>query len=214
MAAGMGSYEWRFDSGRVCLDLVATGEPAPRGAERPERLDRAERLERWLVGSGLVPEGTALVAVDAAWVGRFAELREGIDRLVRAEIEGYDAGGALERVNALAAGAPPGIRAVRDEDGALVRVLVGEPGCGRSSRRSRGTPWTCSPTPPPGPGCGSATATAVEADVSRHLARRAAALVLQRGLRQPRAGRAPPAQGRRGPLTGWTGRQDNAEEDF
>ncbi|MET9482974.1 ABATE domain-containing protein [Streptomyces sp. NPDC006638] len=129
MAAGMGSYEWRFDSGRVCLDLVATGEPAPRGAERAERLDRADRLERWLVGSGLVPEGTALVAVDTGWVGRFAELREGIDRLVRAEIEGYDAGGALERVNALAAGAPPGIRAVRDEDGALVRVLAGEPGC-------------------------------------------------------------------------------------
>ncbi|MYV51776.1 ABATE domain-containing protein [Streptomyces sp. SID3212] len=129
MAAGMGSYEWRFDSGRVCLDLVATGEPAPRGAERAERLDRVERLERWLVGSGLVPEGTALVAVDAGWVGRFAELREGIDLLVRAEIEGYDAGGALERVNALAAGAPPGIRAVRDEDGALVRVLAGEPGC-------------------------------------------------------------------------------------
>ncbi|MFF2525987.1 CGNR zinc finger domain-containing protein [Streptomyces liangshanensis] len=129
MAAGMGSYEWRFDSGRVCLDLVATGEPAPRGAERAERLDRAERLERWLVGSGLVPEGTALVAVDAGWVGRFADLREGIDRLVRAEIEGRDAGGALERVNALAAGAPPGIRAVRDEDGGLVRVLAGEPGC-------------------------------------------------------------------------------------
>ncbi|MFJ2646296.1 CGNR zinc finger domain-containing protein [Streptomyces sp. NPDC087420] len=129
MAAGMGSYEWRFDSGRVCLDLVATGEPAPRGAERAERLDRADRLERWLVGSGLVPEGTALVAVDGGWVGRFAELREGIGRLVRAEIEGHDAGGALERVNALAAGAPPGIRAVRDEDGGLVRVLAGEPGC-------------------------------------------------------------------------------------
>jgi predicted RNA-binding Zn ribbon-like protein len=129
MAAGMGSYEWRFDSGRVCLDLVATGEPAPRGAERAERLDRAERLERWLVGAGLVPEGTALVAVDGGWVGRFAELREGIALLVRAEIEGRDAAGALERVNVLAAGAPPGIRAVRDEDGGLVRALAGEPGC-------------------------------------------------------------------------------------
>lgn len=129
MAAGSGSYGWRFDSGRICLDLVATGEPPPRGAVRADRLDRAERLERWLVAAGLVPEGATPVGADAGWVGRFADLREGIAQLVRAEIEGHDADAALERVNALAAGAPPGIRAVRDEDGGLVRVLSTEPAC-------------------------------------------------------------------------------------
>ncbi|MFB7269914.1 CGNR zinc finger domain-containing protein [Streptomyces sp. NPDC056244] len=126
MVAGMGSYEWRFDSGRVCLDLVATAEPTTRGREQ---LDGAVPLRRWLVGAGLVPEGTPLRAVDAGWVRSFAELRDGVGQLVRAQIDGRDASRALDRVNALAAEAPPGIRAVRDEDGALVRALSAEPEC-------------------------------------------------------------------------------------
>ncbi|MEU3185962.1 CGNR zinc finger domain-containing protein [Streptomyces sp. NPDC006923] len=126
MAAGRGSYDRRFDSGRVCLDLMATGERAGRGAEP---LDGAAPLGRWLVGAGLVPEGTALAGIDARWVRSFAELREGVGQLVRAEIDGRDASAALARVNELAAGAPPGIRAVRGEGGALVRALSTEPGC-------------------------------------------------------------------------------------
>lgn len=126
MTAGMGSYEWRFDSGRVCLDLVATGEPTTRGREQ---LDGAVSLGHWLIGSGLVPQGTPLAAVDARWVRSFAALRDGVGQLVRAEIDGRDAAAALERVNALAAGAPPGIRAVRGEDGDLVRALSAEPEC-------------------------------------------------------------------------------------
>jgi predicted RNA-binding Zn ribbon-like protein len=129
MAAGATStvsYEWRFDSGRVCLDLVATAEAAP-GA--PEPLADGGRLARWLVGAGLVPAGTPLADIDGRWTARFIELRDCVGRLVRAEIDGRYAESALERVNAFAAGPPPGIRAVRDADGGLARALSAPPEC-------------------------------------------------------------------------------------
>ncbi|MFJ2175641.1 CGNR zinc finger domain-containing protein [Streptomyces sp. NPDC087851] len=125
-AAGAGAYGWRFDSGRVCLDLMATAEPAAGGRGR---LDGAVPLGRWLLGAGLLPPGTPLSGIDAYWVRSFAELRDGIGRLVRAEIDGRQAPAALERVNALAAGAPPGIRAVRNDAGVLVRAPIPEPEC-------------------------------------------------------------------------------------
>ncbi|MEV7088746.1 ABATE domain-containing protein [Streptomyces sp. NPDC093085] len=125
-AAGTGAYGWRFDSGRVCLDLVATAEP---GAGGRGRLDGAGPLRRWLLGAGLLPPGTPLTGIDTRWVRAFLELRDGIGRLVRAEIDGRAAPAALERVNALAAAAPPGIRAVRNEAGALVRAPIAEPEC-------------------------------------------------------------------------------------
>ncbi|MCI3225120.1 ABATE domain-containing protein [Streptomyces sp. NP-1717] len=130
MTTGVGSYEWRFDSGRLCLDLVATGEPAPKGFGEQPRTDGTGLLGRWLTGSGLVPAGTPLTAVDTAWVRRFAELRDCVGQLVRAEIDGRYAAAALERVNTIAAGAPPGIRAVREPGGGLVRTLSDEPECG------------------------------------------------------------------------------------
>ncbi|GAA1186731.1 CGNR zinc finger domain-containing protein [Streptomyces hebeiensis] len=133
MTTGTGSYVWRFDSGRVCLDLLATGEPV---AGRQERIDGAVPLGQWLVGAGLVPEGTPLTAVDARWVRAFAELRGRLGELVRAELRAEldgrppsDATAALARVNALAAGAPPALRAVRGADGTLVRALDAEPEC-------------------------------------------------------------------------------------
>lgn len=50
MATGAATapYELRFDSGRICLDLLATTHPA-------ERLDSVERLRMWIAGAGLVP---------------------------------------------------------------------------------------------------------------------------------------------------------------
>ncbi|HZX40003.1 MAG TPA: ABATE domain-containing protein, partial [Streptomyces sp.] len=66
-ATGAAAYDWRFDSGRICLDLVATAEAAPGG---PESLDGPGRLGLWLVGAGLVPAGTGLAAVESQWVGR------------------------------------------------------------------------------------------------------------------------------------------------
>ncbi|MGI5398615.1 CGNR zinc finger domain-containing protein [Streptomyces sp. CA-135486] len=126
-AAGAASYDWRFDSGRICLDLVATAEAAPGGRET---LNGAGRLGLWLVGAGLVPADTQSAGAEGQWVDRFVELRDWIAQLVRAEIDGRSVEYALERVNALAAGAPPGIRAVRDEEGFLVRALSAAPECG------------------------------------------------------------------------------------
>ncbi|MFJ8887445.1 CGNR zinc finger domain-containing protein [Streptomyces sp. NPDC102402] len=127
MTAGTGAYVRRFDSGRLCLDLVATGAEAS-GAY--ERLGSPELLAEWLVASRLVPCGTPLSAVDDSWVARFRELRTCVDGLMTAQLTGGRADEALERVNALAAGAPPGLRAVRAEGGVLVRTLSADPACG------------------------------------------------------------------------------------
>ncbi|MCX4823461.1 ABATE domain-containing protein [Streptomyces sp. NBC_01142] len=126
MAAGMGAYEWRFDSGRVCLDLVATSEAV---CGVPDPLAGAGRLGRWLTGAGLLPAGTPLLDIDDRWTPRFIELRDCVGQLVRAEIDGRYAESALERVNAFAADPPPGIRAVRDDSGSLVRALSAGPEC-------------------------------------------------------------------------------------
>lgn len=125
-----GSYEWRFDSGRVCLDLVATGEHAVPG---PVPLDRPERLGPWLAAAGLLPAGTPLDPVGPDWVDRFAELRECVSLLVHEQIDTGTTGAhgtALDLLNALAAdSAPPALRAVRDDDGALVRAPLARPEC-------------------------------------------------------------------------------------
>ncbi|MFE9015216.1 CGNR zinc finger domain-containing protein [Streptomyces cyaneofuscatus] len=142
MAAGRGAYVWRFDSGRICLDLVATG-PAGGTPRAREQLDGPGRLADWLTAAQLVPPGTALSALDATWLTRFRQLRADVDRLMSAQLAlagngvGPSAaqlgspgdGNALDRVNSLAAEAPPGPRAVRGEGGALVRTLSAEPGC-------------------------------------------------------------------------------------
>ncbi|MEV6166006.1 CGNR zinc finger domain-containing protein [Streptomyces sp. NPDC052052] len=127
MAAGKSAYHWRFDSGRPCLDLVATGDG---GFGTCELLDGVERLADWLVAAGLVPSGTHLGAVDESWVVAFRQLRTGVDSLLTAELGGPTAENALARVNALAAAAPPGLRAVRAESGTLVRTLSADPECG------------------------------------------------------------------------------------
>ncbi|MEV4440316.1 ABATE domain-containing protein [Streptomyces sp. NPDC049577] len=128
MAASAASYELRFDSGRLCLDLVAT--VGGRLSEAPvERLDTPERLKVWLLGAGIVPSGTVLDVVDGLWLTRFHAARDLLHRVVHAELDGRAAEPDLERVNALAAAAPPALRAVRGADGGLVRVLAGAPDC-------------------------------------------------------------------------------------
>ncbi|MEB3960308.1 ABATE domain-containing protein, partial [Streptomyces kunmingensis] len=77
-------HELRFDSGRLCLDLVATAHP-------DERLASTDRLCAWLVGAGLVPDAAALPACTAAWLAAFRELRGHIGRLVRGELAGRPA---------------------------------------------------------------------------------------------------------------------------
>ncbi|MFF0084642.1 CGNR zinc finger domain-containing protein [Streptomyces canus] len=127
MALGMATvaYELRFDAGRISLDLLATTHPE-------ERLDSTEVLCAWIVGSGLVPDGTDLTHADPSWLVGFRELRGRIGQLVRGAPgpgpgHGYDL--ALAHVNDVARAAPPAPRAVRDEDGGLVRELDGPPGC-------------------------------------------------------------------------------------
>ncbi|WP_369246951.1 ABATE domain-containing protein [Streptomyces sp. R41] len=124
MASGMAtaSYELRFDSGRICLDLTATTHPE-------ERLDSAPRLRAWIAASGLVPAGTPLASVDAAWLLGFRELRGHIAQLVRGELDGRPADAALARVNAVALGTPPTPWAVRADDGSLHRRLRTPPSC-------------------------------------------------------------------------------------
>jgi predicted RNA-binding Zn ribbon-like protein len=123
------AFDLRFDSGRLCLDLVATVDG--RLTETPvERLDGVEPLRAWLLGTGLIPRGTALDAVDTAWLTRFRAARDLLHRIVHTEVEGRAAGPDLERVNALAATAPPAVRAVRGTDGTLVARLAAAPDCG------------------------------------------------------------------------------------
>ncbi|MBL3666721.1 ABATE domain-containing protein [Streptomyces sp. M2CJ-2] len=116
-------HELRFDTGRICLDLLATAHPE-------ERLGSVEVVCAWITGSGLVPAGTPLAHADGSWPAAFRELRGHLARLVR----GRSAPGtpayarALARVNDLARAAPPVPRAVPGDDGALVRRLDGPPG--------------------------------------------------------------------------------------
>ncbi|MFD7298749.1 CGNR zinc finger domain-containing protein [Streptomyces sp. NPDC059897] len=115
-------YELRFDSGRLCLDLLATAHP-------DERLTSPDLLHAWLVGAGLVPGAAALGDRSPAWLAAFRELRGHVAQLVRGELSGRPAPAALERVNLLARAAPPAPRAVRAADGTLVRSLHIEPDC-------------------------------------------------------------------------------------
>ncbi|MGK5731601.1 CGNR zinc finger domain-containing protein [Streptomyces sp. URMC 124] len=124
-----GFSDLRFDAGRLCLDLVATG-GGRFGHEPVERLDSPDRLRDWLVASGAVPPGTPLPAVDAAWLASVRAVRDLLHRIVHAEVDGRAADPDLERVNALAATAPPALRAVRAEDGTLVRTVGAAPDCG------------------------------------------------------------------------------------
>ncbi|MGW8490569.1 CGNR zinc finger domain-containing protein [Streptomyces sp. NPDC055886] len=128
MAVGRGARMWRFDAGRICLDLVAT-ESAGGAPGTCEQLDGTEHLAQWLTDAGLVPPGTALGALDDTWVARFHELRSDVSRLMAAQLGGSPADGALERVNSSASDAPPGPRAVRGANGDLVRALSAAPDC-------------------------------------------------------------------------------------
>ncbi|GAA2255013.1 hypothetical protein GCM10010145_23820 [Streptomyces ruber] len=121
-------YEPRFDCGRLCLDLLATTHPA-------EQLHSPDRLRAWIVGAGLVPEGTPLAETDTSWLAGFRELRTCVGLLVPGGAPGPNARDsrpyetALARVNAFTRAATPTPLAVRTDEGTLVRVLEEPPGC-------------------------------------------------------------------------------------
>ncbi|MEH0444316.1 MULTISPECIES: CGNR zinc finger domain-containing protein [unclassified Streptomyces] len=118
-------HELRFDAGRCCLDLLATSHPQ-------EHLDGVAPLCAWIRGCGLVPPGTPLTHADPSWPPAFRELRRNVGQLVHGWLAHTSAAPhdlALARVNDAARIAPPVPRAVRGEDGALVRELERPPGC-------------------------------------------------------------------------------------
>ncbi|MFF9309751.1 CGNR zinc finger domain-containing protein [Streptomyces sp. NPDC014748] len=78
-------YEPRFDTGRICLDLLSTSHPG-------ERLDSLAPLRAWIAGSGLVPPGTELAHADPSWPAAFRELRGDVGRLVRGHLAAAGAG--------------------------------------------------------------------------------------------------------------------------
>ncbi|MBT2413381.1 ABATE domain-containing protein [Streptomyces sp. ISL-12] len=114
----------RFDTGRPCLDLLATAHPG-------ERLDSVDTLRAWITGSGLVPPGTLLDHADHAWLTGFRDLRAHTARLVRDRLTpgAHPHARALAAVNDLARAAPPAPRALPTEGGDLVRELTAPPEC-------------------------------------------------------------------------------------
>lgn len=123
MALGraLASYGFRFDTGRVCLDLLATSHPE-------ERLVHPAALCAWTIGAGLVPAGTLLGHVDAGWLLGFRELRGVIGELIRAEDavtvpRQYGARGKASGVRPYGTGANVGGNAV----GNLVGNAIGVP---------------------------------------------------------------------------------------
>lgn len=120
------STDLRFDTGRICLDLLATvGGNLSRNPV--ERLDSADRLAVWLRESGVVPEDQPL-SLDTAALEEFRMLRACLHRVIHRVIAGeLAAAHDIERLNGVAAvGAPPA-RLVQSGTGELRRQLVATP---------------------------------------------------------------------------------------
>ncbi|CAM5251289.1 hypothetical protein SFUMM280S_03240 [Streptomyces fumanus] len=126
------THELRFDTGRLCLDLLATTHPT-------EQLDSVEVLRAWITGAGLVPPGTSLAHADAGWPAAFRELRAQTARLVRDRLapgtRAYAL--ALARVNDTARTAPPAPRAVPGAGAGPGTGADRPPGVRRAARRGR-----------------------------------------------------------------------------
>jgi predicted RNA-binding Zn ribbon-like protein len=95
-------YEFRFLSGRLCLDLSATvGE---RWRRNFERLRTPADLRRWMRESSLV---AVAPPTDEADLERFRRLREAVYRSARAAMAGEAPARADERVLTASAAGPP-----------------------------------------------------------------------------------------------------------
>lgn len=117
------SYDLRFDSGRLCLDLVAT--VGSRLSPHPvERLDGPARLAEWLRRAGVVPEDEPLDPGPGD-LDRFIALRGLLHRIIRAEVAGETAGpGDTGRLNEAAAAGAPASRLELAADGTPYRRLA------------------------------------------------------------------------------------------
>lgn len=94
---------FRLLGGRPCLDLIATY--GKRHAEGVERLVDNQTLLDWLIAAGVLPADAAARPVDAGQLAAARELREAINRLVRAAMADQPwAEADIDLVNAVAAG--------------------------------------------------------------------------------------------------------------
>ncbi|WP_433340808.1 CGNR zinc finger domain-containing protein [Streptomyces sp. CA-253872] len=107
---------FRYDAGRPCLDLLATGHPV-------ERLVTGEDVVGWSVGAGLLPARGPLPQPQPHWAAAVREVRGHLGRLLDASLAGRRAPLSLDRLNATALAAPPVPQAVRARDGRLVAAL-------------------------------------------------------------------------------------------
>ncbi|MEW1861652.1 ABATE domain-containing protein [Streptomyces sp. NPDC088194] len=85
-ASGESGPGFRFVGGRVCLDFVAT--LGKRHTDPVERLPEPAALARWFGEAGLLPPGAAVPQVGAAGLTQARVLREALNRLVRAAMDG------------------------------------------------------------------------------------------------------------------------------
>ncbi|GGO97457.1 CGNR zinc finger domain-containing protein [Wenjunlia tyrosinilytica] len=121
------SRELRFDTGRLCLDLLATiGRRF--GGHHEDRLRNPQRLREWLTRSDLVP-AAAPVPVDELWLRRFRAVRALLHRIVHAELVGTADARDLEHLGRLCLAPPPAPQARRGRDGQLRRTFAAEPDC-------------------------------------------------------------------------------------
>ncbi|CAL9449140.1 hypothetical protein SUDANB120_02406 [Streptomyces sp. enrichment culture] len=129
-----------FDSGRVCLDLVATSS-APAGAEE---LYDGDELRLWLAGAGLVPDRTPLARVGPDWVAAFRALRADVACLVRAALTGGSPDGARWPGSTRWPPAHPRVCAPsRTARGTSYGSCAGASSAGRCSPRSPAMRWNC-----------------------------------------------------------------------
>ncbi|MEU7163101.1 ABATE domain-containing protein [Streptomyces morookaense] len=124
------SPDLRFDTGRLCLDLLAT--VGGRLSTSPvERLDGVARLVTWLHRTGLLPAGQE-ADVDAAWLQDFKDLRGRLHRIVHSELRGGQAAAHdIDELNRTAAARRPAEVLTRDTDGTLLRRLAEPVRCDR-----------------------------------------------------------------------------------
>jgi predicted RNA-binding Zn ribbon-like protein len=88
--SGESGSGFRFVGGRVCLDFVAT--LGKRHTDPVERLPEPAALARWFGEAGLLPPGAAVPQVGAAGLTQARVLREALNRLVRAAMDGLPYG--------------------------------------------------------------------------------------------------------------------------
>ncbi len=120
------STDLRFDTGRVCLDLLATM-GGSLSSDPVERLDSVERLAVWLHRTGIVP-GDEPLELDPDALAEFLTLRACLKRVVHSELDGEPAAAHdIDQLNRTATAGPPTSRLMQADEGTLYRRLSAPP---------------------------------------------------------------------------------------